>query len=98
MDNHFVADFLQWYQRRFAVSTVQSDLELVDLVQKAEQIHVERIKQLEKSLHMHRENDLKMFKNMVDSWKKTGKIPDITITKRKKNAVSKKKRVKIQKY
>lgn len=91
MEHTFIADFLQWYQRRFSVSTVQSDLELVDLVQKAEQIHVKKIVEMTRTLTNFQENTVKM-------WQKADHIEIIKNKKPKKKYVFKKKLRKIQKY
>lgn len=44
----FIAKFLSWYQNSFGNSNVANHLSLLELVKEAENIHVQRIREIDK--------------------------------------------------
>jgi len=64
----FIGKFLSWYQDSFSTSDVVSRIKLEELVQEAESIHVEKVKELEKQLQ------LKQVKSVIKSKAKRKRI------------------------
>lgn len=46
----FIGHFLSWYQESFSQSEAYNNLKLVELVKEAEDIHTQRIKEIEVNL------------------------------------------------